>query len=146
MAAGAGLVAFLSRRAWNKLGGLINVFDAAGLSLFCVAGTTTAFAVHLGPFQSAILGTITGVGGGTVRDVVIRRVPTVLSGGLYAIPAAFGATLTAVALDLHFYGGPIAVIAAVICFVIRMIGVRYHLNVPISHPHSSDDDGQQTAR
>ena len=79
-------------------------------------------------------GTITGVGGGTVRDVVVRRVPTVLSSGLYAIPAACGATLTALALDLHFYSGAVAIVAAAICFTVRTAGVRFNLNVPVSHP------------
>lgn len=134
---GAGLAAFFARRLWVRLQGSITVFDAAGLALFCVTGTTTAFAAHLGPFQSAVLGTITGVGGGTVRDVVIRRVPTVLSSGLYAIPAAFGATLTAVALEFHFYDAVIAVVAAAICFSIRMVGVRFNLNVPVSHPRAT---------
>ena len=69
-----------------------------------------------------------------MRDVVIRRVPTVLSSGLYAIPAACGATLTALALDLHFYSGAIAIVAAAICFTVRMAGVRFNLNVPVSHP------------
>ena len=100
-----------------------------------MTGTTTAFAAHLGPFQSVVLGTVTGVGGGTVRDVVIRRVPTVLSSGLYAIPAACGATLTALALEFHFYGGVIAVAAAAVCFAVRMLGVRFNLNVPVSRPH-----------
>ena len=76
------------------------MFDAAGLSLFCVTGTAVAFAHGLGPFQSAILGAITAVGGGTIRDVVIRRVPTVLTSGLYAVPALVGAAITAVALDV----------------------------------------------
>ena len=131
---GAGITAFLARRLWVRVQRSITVFDAAGLALFCVTGTTTAFAAHLGPFQSVVLGTITGVGGGTLRDVVIRRVPTVLSSGLYAIPAACGATLTALALDFHFYGGAIAVVAAALCFSIRMVGVRFNLNVPVSHP------------
>ena len=131
---GAGIAAFVARRLWVRLQRSITVFDAAGLALFCVAGTTTAFAAHLGPFQSVVLGTITGVGGGTVRDVVIRRVPTVLSSGLYAIPAACGATLVAVALGLHFYSGGIAVAAAALCFSIRMVGVHFDLNVPASHP------------
>jgi uncharacterized membrane protein YeiH len=131
---GAGIAAFFARQLWLRLQRSITVFDAAGLALFCVTGTTTAFAAHLGPFQSIVLGTITGVGGGTVRDVVIRRVPTVLSSGLYAIPAACGATLTALALDLHFYSGAIAIVAAAICFTVRMAGVRFNLNVPVSHP------------
>lgn len=134
---GAGIAAFFARRLWLRLQRSITVFDAAGLALFCVTGTTTAFAAHLGPFQSVVLGTITGVGGGTVRDVVVRRVPTVLSSGLYAIPAACGATLTAVALELHFYSGGIAAAAAAVCFSIRMLGVRFNLNVPVSHPIAS---------
>ncbi|MHB1536725.1 MAG: trimeric intracellular cation channel family protein, partial [Acidimicrobiales bacterium] len=79
-------------------------------------------------------GTLPGVGGGTIRDVVIRKVPTVLTSGLYAIPAACGATLTALALEFHFYDGAIAVAAAAVCFTIRMVGVRFDLNVPVSRP------------
>ena len=61
--AGAGIAAFLARQLWVRLQRSITVLDAAGLALFCVTGTTTAFAAHLGPFQSVVLGTITGVGG-----------------------------------------------------------------------------------
>ncbi|MDA8391781.1 MAG: TRIC cation channel family protein [Actinomycetota bacterium] len=144
---GAGIAAFLARRLWVRVQRSITVFDAAGLALFCVTGTTTAFAAHLGPFQSVVLGTVTGVGGGTVRDVVIRKVPTVLSSGLYAIPAACGATLTALALDLHFYGGVLAAVAAAVCFSIRMVGVRFKLNAPVSRsyvapkPSSTSEEG-----
>jgi uncharacterized membrane protein YeiH len=129
---GAGVAAFFARRLWVRVQRSITVFDAAGLALFCVTGTTTAFAAHLGPFQSVILGTITGVGGGTARDVVLRRVPTVLTSGLYAIPAACGATLTSLALAFHFYGGALAVVAAALCFSIRMVGVRFNLNAPVA--------------
>lgn len=133
---GAGIAAFFARQLWLRVQRSITVFDAAGLALFCVTGTTTAFAAHLGPFQSVVLGTITGVGGGTLRDVVIRKVPTVLSSGLYAIPAACGATLTALALEFHFYNSGIAVVAAALCFSIRMAGVHFDLNVPISQPRA----------
>ena len=131
---GAGMAAFFARRVWVRLQRSITVFDTAGLALFCVTGTTTAFAAHLGPFQSVVLGTITGAGGGTVRDVVTRRVPTVLSSGLYAVPAACGATLTAIALNFHFYDSTIAVLAALVCFTIRMAGAHFNLNLPVSHP------------
>ena len=127
----------MARQLWVGVQRSITVLDAAGLALVCVTGTTTAFAAHLGPFQSVVSGTVTGVGGGTVRDVVIRRVPTVLSSGLYAVPAACGATLTALALEFRFSGGVIAVVAAALCFSIRMAGVRFNLNVPISHPSAT---------
>lgn len=141
---GAGLAAFVARHLWVRVQRSITVFDAAGLALFCVTGTTTAYAAHLGAFQSVILGTITGVGGGTLRDVVIRRVPTVLSSGLYAVPAALGATLTAVSLSFHFYSGAVAAAAALVCFAIRMVGVHFNLNMPGSEPGATcagADDG-----
>jgi uncharacterized membrane protein YeiH len=123
-------VAFLGTRYLSRMARSINLFDAAGLSLFCVTGTAVAFAHGLGPSQSAILGAITGVGGGTLRDIIIRRVPSVLTSGLYAVPALVGATITAVALNFHFYGTAVALGAAFVCFAIRLAGLRYDLSVP----------------
>ncbi len=97
--------------------------------------TTAAFAAQFEPIPSVVLGTVTGVGGGTVRGVEIREVPTALSSGPYAIPAACAATLTALALAFHLYGGTIVVVVvAAVCFSPRMLGVRFELNVPVSHP------------
>ena len=109
---------------------LINVFDAAGLSLFCVTGTTVALAAGLGPFQATLLGATTAVGGGTIRDVVVRRVPTVLTSGLYAVPALVGAALTAAAFTAGFHTDVAAVAAAFTCFAIRLAGVRWDLHLP----------------
>jgi len=145
VAAASAVVAFLSRRFLRRLGHLINLFDAAGLSLFCVTGAAKAFAHGLGPLQSTILGAVTGVGGGTIRDVVIRRVPTVLTSGLYAVPALVGAAITAVALNFDFYGTAVALAAAFVCFAIRLAGLRYNLNVPAAHPRrdgNTEDKGR----
>jgi uncharacterized membrane protein YeiH len=139
VAAASAVVAFLSRRFLRRLGHLINLFDAAGLSLFCVTGAAKASAHGLGPLQSTILGAITGVGGGTIRDVVIRRVPTVLTSGLYAVPALVGAAITAVALNFDFYGTAVALAAAFVCFAIRLAGLRYNLNVPAAHPRRDEN-------
>ena len=139
VAAASAVVAFLSRKFLKRLGHLINLLDAAGLSLFCVTGAAKAFAHGLGPLQSTILGAITGVGGGTIRDVVIRRVPTVLTSGLYAVPALVGAAITAVALNFHFYDAGLALAAASVCFAIRLVGLRYNLNVPTAQPGREGD-------
>jgi uncharacterized membrane protein YeiH len=130
VAAGGGLVAFVSGRRLERLNMPITVLDAAGLSLFAVTGASKALSLGLGPAQAVILGAVTGVGGGTLRDVLIRQVPSVLRSGLYAIPALIGATVTVVALRLGFYGIPVAIGAAALCFAIRMLGVRYGLNAP----------------
>ena len=117
----------------------ISVFDAAGLALFCVTGTTTALAAGLGPVQATLLGAVTAVGGGTIRDVVIRRVPTVLTSGLYAVPALIGAALTATAFTADFHTDVAAVGAALTCFAIRLAGVRYDLHLPRSRMGGDPD-------
>ena len=130
VAAGGGLVAFVFGRRLERLNTPITVLDAAGLSLFAVTGASKAVALGLGPAQAVILGAVTGVGGGTLRDVLIREIPTVLRSGLYAIPALIGSTATVVAIRLGAYGLPAAIGAAGLCFAIRMLGVRFDLNAP----------------
>src|SRR3954463_14410031 len=130
VAAGGGLVPFVFGRHRERLNTPITVLDAAGLSLFAVTGASKALGLGLGPAQAVILGAITGVGGGTLRDVLIRQIPSVLSSGLYAIPALVGATITVVAIRLGHYGIGTAIVAAGVCFGIRMLGVRFDLNAP----------------
>src|SRR3954449_6824623 len=104
VAAGGGLVAFVSGRHLERLNTPITVLDAAGLSLFAVTGASKALESGLGPAQAVILGAITGVGGGTLRDVLIRQIPSVLTSGLYAIPALIGAAVVVVTALLDVYG------------------------------------------
>ena len=130
VAAGGSLIAFFLGRRLSHLMGPINMLDAVGLSFFAVTGASKALAFGLGPAQAVILGAVTAVGGGTLRDVLTKRVPNVLRSELYAIPALIAATIVVVATTFHFYGLPIALVAAVLCFAVRMIGVRYDLNAP----------------
>jgi hypothetical protein len=62
----------------------IMMLDAAGLALFAVAGTEKALTYKANPFMAVLLGTITGVGGGTVRDIFLAQVPNVLRADVYA--------------------------------------------------------------
>ena len=130
VAAAGALMAFFLGRRLDRLGGSITVLDAAGLSLFAITGASKALEFGLGPVQAVILGAVTGVGGGTLRDVMIQRVPTVMRTELYAIPALAGATITVLATKDHAYNLGTAVLAALVCFGIRMLGVRYGLNAP----------------
>jgi uncharacterized membrane protein YeiH len=142
VAATGGLIAFTFGRHLERLNTPINILDAAGLSLFAVTGANKALLLGLGPAQAVILGAITGVGGGTLRDVLVRQIPSVLSSGLYAIPALVGATATVVMTELHIYGVPVSVGAAALCFGIRMIGVHYDIDAPMprSFRDSTPDD------
>src|SRR3954465_12241370 len=90
-AGAAGLVCFFARPALERIQRSVLVFDAVGLGLFCVTGSTKALDFGLGAVQAILLGAITGIGGGMLRDVLLREVPTVLRHDLYAIPALLGA-------------------------------------------------------
>jgi uncharacterized membrane protein YeiH len=133
VAATGGLLAFLFSRQLRRLRISIHVLDAAGLSLFAVTGTGKALELGMGPAQAILLGALTGVGGGTVRDVLIRRVPDVLRTGLYAVPALVAAALVVLAGRVgvdHVLGVPAALGAAGACFAIRMLGLRFRLDAP----------------
>ena len=130
VAAAGSLLAFGLGGRLDRWTGAITLLDAAGLSLFAVTGASKALDLGIGPAQAVILGAITGAGGGTIRDVLVQRVPTVLRSELYAIPALLGATITVIASRTDSYGLPAATAAAAACFTLRMLGVRFGLNAP----------------
>lgn len=130
LAAGGGLVAFALGQWLDRLEIPIIVLDAVGLSVFAVIGASKAVSFGLDVGPAIILGTITGVGGGTIRDTLVRQVPSVLHSELYAIPALIGAAVTVATIRAGVYGVTAALGAAAVCFVIRMLGVRFSLNAP----------------
>lgn len=130
VAAGGALIAFFLSRRLDRLSTAITVLDAVGLSMFAVTGAGKALVFGLGPGQAIILGTVTAVGGGTVRDVMVGRIPTVLRSGLYAVPALIGAALTVLTAALGLDGLATTLGAAAVCFLVRMLGLRYGLNAP----------------
>jgi uncharacterized membrane protein YeiH len=129
-AAAAGLVCFFAGRVLERAQRSIMIFDALGLGLFAVTGATKALQFGLGPVQAIILGTITGVGGGMLRDVLLRQVPTVLREGLYAIPALLGATVLVAAQRAGSTNPLFPVLGVAVCVVVRLFGLRYEVNVP----------------
>ncbi|MEU7019862.1 trimeric intracellular cation channel family protein [Streptomyces sp. NPDC046203] len=110
----------------------VNVFDAAGLGLFCVTGTTKAYDYGLGLTSSAVLGMATGVGGGVLRDILAIEAPSLLrwDRDLYAVPAIVGATIVVLSIRfdvLNAYTSTAAVLAA---FLLRLLAMRYHWRAP----------------
>jgi uncharacterized membrane protein YeiH len=127
---GAGLLTVLAHPAINRLQRPIQAFDAAGLALFCVTGAATALAHRLGVAESVILGAITGIGGGMVRDILVHEIPTVLRGGLYAVPALVGAGIVVAAYKAGDHTVAFPIVGAAVCFLMRMAGLRYNLGLP----------------
>lgn len=132
-ASAGGVLAFLFSGPLTRFLRTIDVLDAAGLGLFAVTGAGKALAFGAGPAQAVVLGVITAVGGGTIRDVLVRRVPFVLTNELYAIPALAGAALAVLAegggVD-HVLGVPAALLAAAVCTAVRLVGLHYGIDAP----------------
>lgn len=106
-------------------------FDAVGLSMFCVMGASIAHATGLNPVGTTLLGVITAVGGGALRDVVANDVPQILNpNGVYAAPAFLGAAATTVALELDLFNGFTAVGIAAVVFAIRMLALKFGWRIP----------------
>lgn len=137
--AAAGVVTIAAHRALRRLERPILVFDAAGLALFCVTGASTALDHEIGAVEAVVLGAITGVGGGVLRDILLREVPVVLRAGLYAIPALVGAAIVVVASERGSDAVAVPIVAVTVCFVIRVAGVFLDLGVPRVTGHETGD-------
>ncbi|KRF16089.1 trimeric intracellular cation channel family protein [Nocardioides sp. Soil796] len=133
----AGLITFVQHPALGRMEPYVNVFDAFGLSLFCVTGTIKAMEHGLGPAPAALMGMVTGIGGGMARDVLAGRVPVVFRGELYATPALAGAAVAAV---LHQYDQPIWLVAStggLLCLVWRLVALRRNWQAPMPRGSAS---------
>jgi uncharacterized membrane protein YeiH len=128
----AGLVCFFGRPALERVQRGVQVFDAAGLALFCVTGASKGLDFHLGPVQAILLGAITGIGGGMLRDVLLRDVPTVLRHDLYAIPALLGASIVVIAQKAGSSSPLWPLLGAGVCILVRLLALHYGIDAPIA--------------
>lgn len=128
VALAAAAVAFAAHTRLGPLRRPLLVFDAAGLGLFCVAGTSKALDHGLAPLAAALLGVTTAAGGGVLRDILARETPTLFKAGseLYALPAAVGALVIGVASVLELDRPALGVGVAAAIFVVRVLALRYH--------------------
>ncbi|MBT2509517.1 trimeric intracellular cation channel family protein [Streptomyces sp. ISL-98] len=145
----AALVFFLHPEV-ERIQGSVNTFDAAGLGLFCVTGTTKAYDHGLGLTASAALGLATAVGGGVLRDVLANEVPSLLrwDRDLYAVPAMVGATMVALCIRFDVLNAATSGVAVVTAFVLRLLAMHYHWRAPRAWNRSSaksEDQAEATA-
>jgi uncharacterized membrane protein YeiH len=128
----AGLVAFLASPLLERVKEPVLLFDAAGLGAFAVSGAQKALEYGVNWPMAAVLGMITGVGGGMVRDVLAGQVPTVLVSDLYAVAALAGgsAVVAGTWLGLPSYVGAVA--GLVLCFLLRLMAIYRGWRLPVS--------------
>jgi uncharacterized membrane protein YeiH len=134
----AGLIVF----AWNpiveRLRKAILLFDAAGLALFAVSGAQKALAFDMEPFAAVLLGALTGIGGGVVRDVLVNEIPTVLRAEIYALAALAGAGVVVVGDQLGLPPTMMTLAGAALCFLLRTTALWRRWRLPVADPREPE--------
>ena len=147
----AGLITFFWYAGVDRLRSPMLLFDAAGLAFFAVAGAQKAFQFGLSPVMSALLGMLTGIGGGMTRDVLLAEIPQVLRSDLYAVAALAGAAIVVIGDVLGLSYGVSALAGGAFCFGLRFMAIKHGWHLPVAHlsarrraeVNSSDEKGQQ---
>jgi uncharacterized membrane protein YeiH len=116
----------------DRISASVKVLDALGLSVFAVVGAMKALDLDALALACVLVGVITAVGGGMLRDVIVGQIPEVLRRELYAVPALIGATVVVVADRADLLNLWVVWAAVLLVFTIRMTAVRYDLNAPTS--------------
>ena len=126
----AGVATFLWHPRLERLHTPVLMFDAAGLGLFSVSGTQKALALGLNPLIAALLGMLTGIGGGMLRDLLVMEIPIVLRKDLYALAALAGASVVVAGQPLHLSPTAATIAGAALCFAVRLAAIRRGWGLP----------------
>lgn len=112
---------------------LVTGLDAAGLGLFCAAGALKAADYGLLPASAAFMGTLTAVGGGATRDVLLNRIPAVLRVDVYAVAALLGATVVVIGVRRGLPKAVVMLTGGIACFALRVLAAWQHWQLPKIH-------------
>ncbi|MFP7721722.1 trimeric intracellular cation channel family protein [Lysobacter sp. A3-1-A15] len=132
----AGVVTFYRYETIERFRNPLQVSDAIGLGLFAVIGASKALDHGVGPVGAVMLGILTGIGGGIVRDLLVMQVPGVLQRELYAIAALLGALVVVAGDAMGLPTTPVAVVGAVACFALRFMAMRHGWQLPAATPRT----------
>lgn len=108
------------------------IFDAVGLALFAVVGASKAVDAEVGLLAATFIGALSATGGGILRDVLVREVPTIFTpeSGLYVIPAAGGSLAIALAAEADIGFDVVGLPVALVIFIVRLLSVQYGWSTP----------------
>lgn len=127
-----GLVVFRFHPALARLRRAVLLLDAVGLGLFVTAGTNTALALGAPPHAACLVGMTTGIGGGALRDVLLREIPLVLRKEIYAVAALAGAVVVVVGDRLGLPAGAVGVAGSALIVGLRLVALWRRWNAPVA--------------
>lgn len=119
----AGVMVFFCHKAIERINRPVMLLDALGLGLFAVTGCSKALAYGLDPLPAIILGVLTAVGGGVVRDLLVTEVPRVLREEIYAFAAFTGAVIVVLGRAFALPEVHVAITAILLTFIVRVVSV-----------------------
>lgn len=128
----AGLITYFTYSGLDRLRSPVLLFDAVGLSFFAVAGAQKAIEFGLDPVMAALLGMVTGIGGGMMRDLLLMEIPQVLRSDLYAVAALAGASVVVIGHTLGLSYGVSATAGGLLCFGLRLMAIRRGWRLPVA--------------
>jgi uncharacterized membrane protein YeiH len=129
---GTALVVFVFHPQIERLRRGVLLADALGLGVFATAGTTIALNAGATPYAACLIGMTTGIGGGAVRDLLLREIPLVLRKEIYAVAALAGAVLVVIGHALRLPQGPVTAVAAAAVVGVRMLALWRRWNAPVA--------------
>ncbi len=135
---GTGVAFFWLLRPLTPLLKYLELADALALALFTVLGTSKSLALEANGFSAVVLGTVTGVAGGVLRDVLLNELPLVFRPEirLYATASVAGATAFTITHAL-IPGSNVPLMAgAGVTLAIRLAAIRWSLSLPVFDPGS----------
>lgn len=133
-ATGAGMIGFFFHPRIGRLNSGIRLFDALGLGFFAISGTLLSLDAGLSPIPAVLLGTVSGVGGGVVRDILGAEIPLVLRQDVYAVAALLGSAACVSVVRLGYSTGGAAFVGVTATFIIRMLALRFDWHAPRPRP------------
>jgi Predicted membrane protein len=137
---GTGLAVFFLAPKFVGKWRVILFADSLGLGVFTALGVAKGAMYGIGPVGQVLCGVFSAVGGGVVRDIMSRSVPTVLTSDFYATASLIGGI---VYLLLEMTGlGMFAkfLMASSTVFIIRLIAIKYHFRLPVADTALPVDD------
>ncbi|MEU4745289.1 trimeric intracellular cation channel family protein [Actinosynnema sp. NPDC023658] len=127
-----GLVVFWFHPTVAKLWRAVLLLDAIGLGLFVTAGTTTALRLGAPPYAACLVGMTTGIGGGALRDVLLREIPLVLRKEIYAVAALCGAVVVAFGDYLDLPAVLVTLVGSAVIVGLRLLATWRRWNAPVA--------------
>lgn len=135
---GAGVFAFHLPGLIDRLRFPVLLFDAAGLGIFAATGTQKALEFGITPAMAAVLGMLSGIGGGIVRDVLTAQVPVVLRADIYAVAALAGSAVVVAGDVLHLSVTLSVLAGAGLCLFLRLMAIYRGWSLPIAAASRQD--------